>query len=773
MQIRYFLSIILVLFLHFIGHTQQLIKGKVTDAKNGESIVGANVVFQDIQGVTTNGAGEFVLQDLKTGTYILEISFIGYETVKKKVALEKDQSQNLLVQLIPRDYLTDEVVITATRTENQLKNVPNRINVLSSRQLQAIPMQTIDDALDYMPGVLVNRPFGILSSKATVTMRGLSGKEQARTLVLIDGIPVNKTDGGTVNWNLMNYDNIERVEVAKGPASSLYGSNAMGGVINIITKKPVEPFSGKISLDYGTYNTVGGKIYLAGRPENSKFYWSLNSFARQSDGYVTQPPADQTKYTTKSDVREMSAGAKVGYDISANQNVTAGFNYYNDIHGTGEKVYQENGNYTSQETWQANAGYQAKLNDYNIQAGLFYQNENYVKVSDYLSDNRYNYVEVLSKRSDAGIFGNVIRKFGENHTFIAGFEARQGAVDAADVYYTSTDKVNNAGIMDFAAVFAQDEILLFKQKVKIVAGLRYDYAKFHDGEFSIENPSYALEYLSYYQVPEMEEASWTALSPKLSVQYRFDDQFRMYVAYAKGFRPSVLDDMCRSGKISGGFKIANPSLQPEYLDNIEIGGDITLWNKLRIEASAYYSLGKDFMYYISTGDSVEMPTGEVPVMIRDNISKVEIYGFESSATFTLNSTLSAFANYAYAHPQIKDYQVSDPTVDADLDENFLTDVPDHLVSAGINYSPTFASFSLMARYCGKMWINDKNGFDNKYLFAYKYPAVFTMDAKVSKVFDNQIGLALSIQNILDEKYYDSKGSGCPGRFVTAEISYKF
>jgi outer membrane receptor protein involved in Fe transport len=179
------------------------------------------------------------------------------------------------------------------------------------------------------------------------------------------------------------------------------------------------------------------------------------------------------------------------------------------------------------------------------------------------------------------------------------------------------------------------------------------------------------------------------------------------------------------------------------------------------------------MYYISTGDSVDMPTGKVPVMKRDNISKVEIYGLECSANFTLNTIFNVFANYAYTHPKIKDYKINDPAVDANLDGKYLTDVPDHLVSGGVNFTPGFASFSILAKYTGQMWINDKNGFDDKYLFRYEYPSVFTMDAKVSKTFYNKFGLTLNIQNIFDEKYYNNKSEICPGRLITGEISYKF
>ncbi|MGD9755752.1 MAG: TonB-dependent receptor, partial [Acidimicrobiia bacterium] len=81
-------------------------------------------------------------------------------------------------------------------------------------------------------------------------------------MVMIDGVPVNKSDGGSVNWNLMDPAMVERIEVVKGPASSMYGSNAMGGAINVITRRPGGALSGKVTAGYGTYNTFMGRISL-------------------------------------------------------------------------------------------------------------------------------------------------------------------------------------------------------------------------------------------------------------------------------------------------------------------------------------------------------------------------------------------------------------------------------------------------------------------------------------------------------------------------------
>lgn len=103
-----------------------------------------------------------------------------------------------------------------------------------------------------------------------VSIRGLAGDEQGRTLVLFDGIPINTSDEGSVNWNSIHIDNVQRIEVFKGPGSSLYGNSAMGGVINIISKRPVSPFSLNASGSYGSLNTWKTDLGLSSRI-NDKF----------------------------------------------------------------------------------------------------------------------------------------------------------------------------------------------------------------------------------------------------------------------------------------------------------------------------------------------------------------------------------------------------------------------------------------------------------------------------------------------------------------------
>jgi outer membrane receptor protein involved in Fe transport len=676
---------------------------------------------------------------------------------------------------VSSSYFLNEVVISATKTENFVRDIPTRINLISSYQVKSLPVEYTDEYLQYLPGVNVSRPFGIFSSKSTVTMRGLDGKEQGRVLVMIDGVPVNKADGGSVNWNLINTGEIERIEVVKGPGSSIYGGNAMGGSINIITRKPQKKISGLFGLQYGTYNTMGGRLALSGRAnENLEkgFYWGINGHYLQSDGYITQSEADQAAnpYIVKSNMKEWCGGVKLGYDFKPNKFIELDFITFNDRQGTGEKVYQPEGNTTDHDTYHLRGKYHGEKGNSDWNASLFYFSEDYKKVNEYMKDD-YTLYDVLSERVDLGGLFSYSYKFPEHHKLTAGTDLKQGSVDAQDIYYTSTDIVDNRGKMNTLGLFAQDEMSYLNDKFKLIAALRYDYARYYDGAFIIETPSGETSFMTSYVDSAQTAFSWNAISPKLSLQYRFKGDNRLYISYARGFRPSVLDDLCRSGRVRGGFKIANNDLGPETLDNFELGGDVMLPYKIMFTASTYYSLGHDFIYYVNSGDSIDMGFGDRPIYMPENITGVNIFGVELELYYDVLPGLRLMTNYAHAHSEISDYEPRNPEDQADLTGKYLIDVPANMVSFTATWSNRIVNASLAVKYTGKRWVNDQNIYD-EIVGSDQYPAYTTVDAKVWKDFRN-FYLSLTAQNIFDVDYYDSKGSVCPGRFITMEAGVKF
>lgn len=680
-----------------------------------------------------------------------------------------------LTDTISSRHLLNEVVISATKTENFTLDIPTRINVLSSYKIKSLPVQFTDEYLQYLPGVNVSRPFGIFSSKSTVTMRGLDGKEQGRVLVLLDGVPVNKADGGSVNWNLVNTGDIARIEVVKGPGSSIYGGNAMGGAVNIITRKPQKKISGLFGLQYGTYNTMGARLALSGRVNDSidkGFYWGLSGRYLQSDGYITQSEADQAAnpYIVKSNMKEWCGGIKFGYDLSPGNFIELDFINFNDRQGTGEQVYQEEGNTTDHDTYHLRGRYHGEKGNSEWNLSLFYFSEDYKRVNEFMRDD-YTLYDVLSERDDMGGLFSYSYRLSGNHKLTAGSDLKQGSVDAQDVYYTSTDIVYNQGKMNNLGIFIQDEMSFLKDRFRVISALRYDYSHYFDGAFYIETPSGETSWMTMYVDSSQAANSWNALSPKLSAQYRFHGDDRIYVSYARGFRPSVLDDLCRSGRMRGGFKLANSELGPETLDNFEIGGDVELPLRIMFSGSVFYSIGKDFIYYVNTGDSLDMGFGDRPVYMPENITGVDIFGLEIEFNYDIIPGLRLMLNYSHTHSQITDYEPREPGDQDGLSGKYLIDVPADMVSGTLSWMNRIVNASLAAKFSGKRWVNDQNVYD-EIVGDDQYPAYTTVDAKVWKDF-RHFYLVLTAQNIFDVDYYDSKGAVCPGRFIIMEAGVKF
>ena len=151
--------------------------------------------------------------------------------------------------LFPQGALAEEtvsatmkpVVVTATKTEHSLGETTADVSVVTREQIEKMPANNVLDVMRTMPGVTVDsaRSFYGTSTQNKVIIRGMGGDDvNGRVLVLMDGLPVMTAGNNIFNWDTISLDTVERIEVVRGPASALYGSSAMGGVINIITRKP-------------------------------------------------------------------------------------------------------------------------------------------------------------------------------------------------------------------------------------------------------------------------------------------------------------------------------------------------------------------------------------------------------------------------------------------------------------------------------------------------------------------------------------------------------
>jgi iron complex outermembrane receptor protein len=413
-------------------------------------------------------------------------------------------------------------------------------------------------------------------SSTEISMRGLGGNTKGGTLIVLDGSPLNKSDAGSVNWSLIDKDNIATIEVIKGPGSAIFGSNAMGGIINITTRKPVERFSASLSSSYGTYNTFDSKLRLSGVSENNKLYWRSFAMYRNSDGYINTPDEiilENDSIVVPVFLEEYSLSGLAGYYFNDKNNAEVSLSYTDDTKGRGVKIYEFAGANTNRSTVHGFAKYRGKFGNVNVFANVFVLNEDYFRLNEYYSDGEYALYEIKSDRLESG--AKVFAQYfvNEKIDITAGAEYKAGAVDGADIYYTSTDIIRNRGNLDIYSGFVQLKYVSKNSKLTIVPGLRYDLAIFRNALFSIENPSYSIEYLSEFQFVQQNPTNWSSFSPKLVVEYKLLKPITVYAVAAKGFRAPVLDDLCRSDQVRTGFRVANPDIRAEYLYSFETGVD--------------------------------------------------------------------------------------------------------------------------------------------------------------------------------------------------------
>src|SRR3989339_415609 len=308
--------------------------GTIIDAATGALLPNANIILiPSKSGTTADRNGTFSMKNISPGKYSLQASFLGYKTFRKKIVIVAEKEKSLMEQT-------------------------SRISMITADKIQLAPVQGIPDMIDYSPGVSMSNTMGIFSSKAVVTLRGLPSNDQSRTLVLLDGIPLNKSDEGSVNWNLLNKNTIENIKVTKGPGPAKFGSGAMGGVIELKSKRPEKKLEADVSLDYGSYNTLSTNIGVAGCKKDSlsdrEFYWRWNGFGRMSDGYITLP--DQ--YRTEADsivvpvfLKEFNTGIRAGYSFNKRHSVDVRFSYFDDLRGNGIKVFDNYGAYSKHGTY--------------------------------------------------------------------------------------------------------------------------------------------------------------------------------------------------------------------------------------------------------------------------------------------------------------------------------------------------------------------------------------------------------------------------------------
>lgn len=278
-MLRFIYSVAIAMLMLLTSQTilaQNTISGQVL-SQSGEPLTGANIVVKNTTiGTASNGDGNYSLPKLKNGGYTIRVSFFGYQTMEKQVVVNgNDLTADFTLTQTSIDL--NAIVITGTRTEKSLANTPVLTQSITMQELQKRDVTNIAEALEFtVPGLE-------FSSTAAGKSLSLQGIDAQYMLILVDGERLAGETYGDVDYSRINMADVERIEVVKGASSTLYGSNALGGVVNIITKNPVKELSLAASARFSDYNTQN-QMWSFGT-KKAKFSNQTSVVLDKTDGY--------------------------------------------------------------------------------------------------------------------------------------------------------------------------------------------------------------------------------------------------------------------------------------------------------------------------------------------------------------------------------------------------------------------------------------------------------------------------------------------------------
>lgn len=258
--------------------TMAQLMGRVLD-ENGLAVIGANIRIDEYAGTYTDSSGLYLINGISPGEYKLQISHIGFIEYQKTLEFIPNDKVFIEVRLERTSYENETVVVTASRTQEALSKVSVPVLVVPKQEIQQSGNIRLSDVLSEQLGLYLVENHG--------TGLQMQGFDPEYTLILIDNKPVIGRTAGTLDLSRLAVGNIEQVEVVKGPSSALWGSDALAGVINIITDKGSQPFEWGLNTRYGTHNTkdISGQFNLKEGNLQARFFGNLNG----SNGYDLNP----------------------------------------------------------------------------------------------------------------------------------------------------------------------------------------------------------------------------------------------------------------------------------------------------------------------------------------------------------------------------------------------------------------------------------------------------------------------------------------------------
>jgi len=736
------ISIFLFLFVSLLTNAQMFnISGKVVD-ENNENLPNASILIPKInKGIATNADGTFTLK-LPKGSYVFQISFLGYQSINQEVSVNKDEEFNFILK--SNQTLLDEVLVSAVRVNT---DIPVTFSNLSKKEIAKRNLgQDIPILLNYLPNVVSSSDAGAGIGYTYMSVRGSNNE---RINVTVNGIPYNDAESHGTFWvNLGDFaSSTENLQLQRGVGTSTNGSGAFGASLNILTDAIAEEAFGEISNSFGSFNTRKHTVKFGTGKLNNNLEVSGRLSNIYSDGYVDRAFADLKSYFLQASfvdentlIKAITFGGNertyqswfgLTADELAENRKQNPYTYENETDNYQQDHYQLHWNEQWNKNWSTNlglnytkgAGYFEQFKEEEDAAALnnlivdgtdaivrrWLDNDFYVVNfnMNYKTD-KLNFITGISYSNYTGDhFGEVI--WGENLA---------PNVQIRDRYYFS-DATKN----DFS-IFAKANFSL-SEKLSMYADLQ--------GRFV----SYQTQGITNDIVPIDVNTNFNFFNPKFGFTYKMNDANNLYTSFAVANREPNRNDF------------ENGINSHETLFDYELGWRLNKEN-VKINTNIYYMDYKNQLVLTGAIDGVGAP-------IRATSGNSYRLGLEIDADIRLSDKFNVKPNAAFSSNKNRDFVSEIDGVLQNLGNTNLSFSPNIVMGNILTYQPREnVQISFLSKYVGEQFMSNLNSkvSENDVLQSF-----FTSDLnvvyqlKTTKIFKTVTFTAL-INNIFNAEFVD-------------------
>lgn len=627
---------------------QNKISGKVLDKKDGTPLLGVNILIDELKiGTASSLDGTFEFNNIKNGTYTIRFSYIGHKTIVKKITLPGDD--NIKVELEEGTVNLNDVVVTGNPFGTDTKDIAQSTLSISNLDLLIRSSSNISNTLNFQPGISV-RSNGIATSRPVI--RGFSNN---RILILENGLRMGDLSNTSDDHGISNDGSTsERLEVLRGPASLLYGSNALGGVINIITEAIPryipDQLDGDLNVSMSTVNkefSGSGDLHYG----INDFAFHANYFRRKTANYIGGNGFD----VENSD--QFSTGYQFGFSFIPSFGL-GGLSYssFNTKYGIPIKTEEE---FFNPENYESPDPVDIEMNKkeirFLVESSRINSFINSFSLKAGYQD--YDHKEILKKSGEIETeFG--LKTFSADLSFTHSplFENIKGVfgIYLLTQNYTIEGEeafTPNADYFGIAGYFVE-QYKLGRFNLQFGARIEKNVIKIPESELSGE-------------IFSSEEKDYTSLSASFGIVYNLTDEISLFSNFANAFRSPTIEELSSYSihGATGTFDIGDRNLVNEKNIGFDFGFRLRKYHHL-VELSGYYNRMKDFifraptdLYYNPESSASFNNSGEGVPVYRYRQSEAELFGFELKAQYEITRQISITAIMDY----VKGNQISNST----------------------------------------------------------------------------------------------------------------